>query len=101
MSSDIMTFIVRIILPTNQIKLVLSLTDLNIGVKDFAIGVLNDLKSNGNEEFAEELENLLNCKYIICWGRRFPIKTEFINLISKVEKVEGKELDVFELEFTN
>ena len=101
MSSDIMTFYVRIILPTNQVKLFLSLTDLNIKVQHFTKGVLNDLKSNGNEEFAEELEELLNSKFILCWNRKYPIEIKFINLLSKVEKSEGKEIDVFELEFTN
>ena len=101
MSSDIMTFYVRIVLPSNQVKLLLSLRDLNIKVKKFTIDVLNDLKSDGDEQIAKELEILVTSKFVICWNRKFPIETKFLNLNSKVEKIAGKEVDIFELEFSN
>jgi len=101
MSNDIMSFHVRIILPKNQIKLIISLGDLNLRVNHFAEDILRDLKKSGNKEFAEELEHLLHFKYMVCWDRKVPITTKFINLNSKVEKIDGKEADVFELEFSN
>ncbi len=101
MSSDIMTFYVRIILPSNQVKLLLSLTDLTIKVKKFTIDVLSDLKSDGDEQIAKELDHLVTSKFVICWNRKFPIETKFLNLNSKVEKIAGRESDIFELEFSN
>ena len=100
MSSDIMTFYVRIVLPVNQIKLLLSLTDLHIRVNQFILEVLKSLQLNSDESFAKELEEFLSTsKFVLCWNRKFPIETKFLNLNSKVEKIGGKEADVFELEF--
>ncbi len=95
-----MNFYVRLVLPNNKTALLLALSDLNQKIGDYLAGAIGELKQDGETVLATELDDALNTRKISCWKKSCDKDAKFLKLMSKVEKIDGKESDVFELKFT-
>ena len=97
MSKDIMSFYVRLVLPDKQIIL-FQISDLNKSLGDYFERLLEELEDGGDDiEMINLLKNAFTSEKFSCWNKSCNLETKFITLISKVEKIDEKESDVFEI----
>ena len=101
MSFDIMAFYVKVVLPKNKTNLLILLKDIDKTIEIFIANTLKELIANGQANLIEELEVYSKKKDVLCWNHRYPMNSKFIDIISKVQKIDGKEADVFELIFSD
>ncbi len=94
-----MNFYVRLLLPNNKTALLLALSDLNQKIGSYLASAIAELKHDGEKSLATELERALSANKMTCWKKPCDKDMKFLKLMSKVEKIEGKESDVFEIKF--
>lgn len=99
MSFDLMAFFVRIVLPKTKAVVLTPLKDLDFQVDMFLSNTVKEMTGDGKEQLVPELEELIKSSDIKCWTRQYPVSSRFIDLISRVQKIDGKEADVFEITF--
>jgi len=96
--SDLLIFYVRIILNNYNYEIFVPLCDLNIDVGDFLTKLIKMLKKEEYEYIVNQLQKSIKLSKIYCSKKLCSLNSKFIDLLSKVEKIDGKEVDVFEFE---
>ncbi len=94
--SDLLRFYVRIILNNYNYEIFAPLHDLNIYVGDFIAQLILKLKEEEDEDIVNQLQKSINSSKIYYSKKLCSLSSKFIDLLSKVEKIDGKEVDVFE-----
>jgi hypothetical protein len=93
---DLLIFNVRIILNNYNYEIFAPLHDLNINVGDFMALLIIKLKEEEDEDMVDQLQKSINSSKIYCSKKLCSLNSKFIDLFSKVEKIDGREVDVFE-----
>ena len=93
---DLLIFNVRIILNNYNYEIFAPLHDLNIYVGDFMAQLIIKLKGEETEEIINQIQKSINSSKIYCSKKLCSLSSKFIDLLSKVEKIDGKEVDIFE-----
>jgi hypothetical protein len=91
-------FHVRIKYDNRKESLTFQLKDINQTVIEFLTDVVPILKEDNKTDLVKIIEDSIKKNKIACWKRSCDKNTKFINLLSKIEKINGKEVDTFELE---
>ncbi|MHA1437184.1 MAG: hypothetical protein ACTSPD_06370 [Promethearchaeota archaeon] len=97
---SLLTFYARIILSSRNTTFIIKFSDLNISIEKLIFKLASNLEKEDKNGLSSELKKLITSKQILCWDKPCHKDTEFVNLLSKVEKIDGKEADVFELNFS-
>ncbi|TFG25499.1 MAG: hypothetical protein EU532_11615 [Promethearchaeota archaeon] len=95
--SDLLKFYVRIILTEFEYEIFAPLHNLNIEIREFLSQLVNELEKEGSKDFGNVIKKAFNSTKIYCFKKPCNLNCKFIELLSKIEKFNGKEIDVFEL----
>lgn len=92
-----LTFYVRIVLPKSKVRIESPLDDLDITIEEFLKDIFKEFAKSADQHAQDELKALIESSKIRCWNRPHDIHDKIIDLMSKVEKIDGIEADIFEL----
>ena len=95
--SDLLKFYVRIILTEFEYEIFAPLHNLNIEIREFLSQLEKELQKEGSEDLVNDIKVAFNSTNIYCFRKPCNLNSKFIELLSKIEKLNGKEIDVFEL----
>ena len=95
--SDLLKFYVRIILNEFECEIFAPLYNLNIEIKEFLDHLENEFLKEGSDDLVNYIKVAFNSTNIYCFKKPCNLNSKFIELLIKIEKFYGKEIDVFEL----